>query len=129
MERAAQCRFEVDDSRTEAFTPNEKGHARPASSGAVTTAIPSNIDEQKIIDALVAMPIHGNDDGLIPNFNVYLANLPADFYNLVSLRFVDPPAKGGYDKGRGKTGGGSASSQRRRRDAEPSGAQPGLRGD
>lgn len=48
-----------------------------------------NVDEQKIIDALVAMPIHGNADGLIPAFSVYLANTPADFYNRVAIRFVE----------------------------------------
>lgn len=49
----------------------------------------NNIDEQKIIDALVEMPIHGNDDGLIPAFSVYLANTPADYYNLLSIRFIE----------------------------------------
>lgn len=49
----------------------------------------SNIDEQAIIDALVGMPIHGNDDGLVPAFGVYLANTPADFYNQLNIHFIE----------------------------------------
>lgn len=48
-----------------------------------------NIDEQKIYNALIAMPIHGDAQGVIPAFNVYLANMPALFYNLISIRFVE----------------------------------------
>ncbi len=48
----------------------------------------SNIDEQKVINALVEIPFYGNDEGLIPAFNVYLANMPADFYNLICIRFL-----------------------------------------
>ncbi|MBA2543909.1 MAG: hypothetical protein H0V17_29975 [Deltaproteobacteria bacterium] len=50
---------------------------------------PRNIDGEKIVSALVDMPIHGNNEGLIPAFGVYLANTPADFYNLVCIRFVE----------------------------------------
>jgi hypothetical protein len=48
------------------------------------------VDEATIINALVSMPIHGDPDeaGLIPAFGVYLANMPADFYNLVCHTFV-----------------------------------------
>lgn len=34
------------------------------------------------------MPIYGNEQGLIPAFGVYLANTPADYYNLVNIRFL-----------------------------------------
>lgn len=51
-----------------------------------------NVDEEKIVSVLVDMPIRGNADGLIPAFNVYLANTPADFYNLVCIRFVEEMA-------------------------------------
>lgn len=84
-----RCAFELDDARTEpaarfdkqafAFTPKRGGeHLRSA-----------NVDEQKIIDALVEMPFCGNEAGLMPAFGVYLANTPADFYNLVCIRFVE----------------------------------------
>jgi hypothetical protein len=49
----------------------------------------SNIDEQKIVNALIEMPFYGNEKGLIPIFGVYLAAIPADFYNLVCIRFAE----------------------------------------
>jgi len=52
-----------------------------------------NIDEQKIIQSLINMPICGNEKGLIPIFGVYLAAMPADFYNLVCIRFVEEMRK------------------------------------
>ncbi|MFK7873047.1 MAG: hypothetical protein AB8C84_07740 [Oligoflexales bacterium] len=49
----------------------------------------SNIDKETIITAVSEMPIIGGEQGLIPAFNVYLANMPQDFYNLLSIRFID----------------------------------------
>lgn len=85
---ADQCRFEVDRSRTTAFVENAKKSFEftPKDSGYDTSL--SNIDENAIIDALVGMPIYGNEQGLIPAFGVYLANTPADYYNLVNIRFL-----------------------------------------
>lgn len=48
----------------------------------------SNIDKQTIIDAVVSLPIYGNEEGVIPMFNVYLANTPQTFYNLVTKRYL-----------------------------------------
>ena len=47
------------------------------------------MDEDAIQAALVGMSTNGNADGLIPAFNVYLANVPADYYNLVTIRFIE----------------------------------------
>jgi predicted hydrocarbon binding protein len=52
-----------------------------------------NIDEERIISAMKNLPMVGNANGLIPLFNVYLANIPADFYNLVSIQFVEEMQK------------------------------------
>jgi len=46
-------------------------------------------DENAITSAVAAMPIHGGGEGLIPMFGVYLARIPADFYNLACIRFVE----------------------------------------
>jgi hypothetical protein len=54
-----------------------------------------NVDEKQILDALVAMPIYGNEQGLIPAFGVYLANTPADVYNLLFIRFLEAMARQG----------------------------------
>lgn len=54
-----------------------------------------NVDMNKIVSALVGMPIYGGDDGLIPAFGVYLASTPADFYNLVCIRFIEEMAQHG----------------------------------
>lgn len=55
----------------------------------------SNIDTKSIIDAVLGMPLVGNNEGLIPVFNVYLANMPQDFYNLVCVNFVNEMEKHG----------------------------------
>ncbi|MCA9681205.1 MAG: hypothetical protein KC457_03350 [Myxococcales bacterium] len=84
---AEQCEFEV--------RPAERAPApvsRLAHDFAITTVDyerSANVDEQAIIDALVAMPIIGDQQGLIPAFGVYLANTPADFYNQVCIRFIE----------------------------------------
>ncbi|MDH5655621.1 MAG: 4-vinyl reductase, partial [Spirochaetia bacterium] len=53
----------------------------------------SNIDEDLIVHTVSQMPLFGNEDGLIPAFNVYLANMPVDFYNLICLRFLEDMEK------------------------------------
>jgi len=85
---AERCRFEVDRSRTTARVENAKKSFSftPKDSGYDSEL--SNINENAIIDALVGMPIYGNEQGLIPAFGVYLANTPADYYNLVNIRFL-----------------------------------------
>jgi len=86
---APECRFVVDANR---LTPINR---YPKKSFDFTTKTntkflhSSNVNEQKIIDALVKMPIYGNEKGLIPAFGVYLAAMPADFYNLVCIRFIE----------------------------------------
>ncbi len=85
----AACVFELDATRTEAIAGN---HKRPLEFVAKTGGDylhSTTVDEAKIIDALVAMPIQGDAEGLIPAFSVYLANIPADFYNLACIRFVE----------------------------------------
>ena len=83
------CKFAIDYSRT---APINFSHKKAISSNTLSATNyqnQSNIDEQKIIDALVEMPFIGNEQGLIPAFNVYLANTPADFYNLICIRFLE----------------------------------------
>ena len=87
------CKFEIDRSRT---TPIARSQKQSLDSLSIKTADyqnDSNIDEQKIINALVDMPFIGNEAGLIPAFNVYLANTPADFYNLICIRFLEAMQK------------------------------------
>lgn len=93
---APACRFEILDradapgryeKKTIDFTPR-----------ATPDLPPSNIDANKIVKALVDMPIHGNTEGLIPAFGVYLASTPADFYNRISIEFVDAMTKVGLGK-------------------------------
>ncbi|MFZ3231504.1 MAG: hypothetical protein WA160_14955 [Pseudobdellovibrio sp.] len=57
----------------------------------------SNINKQGVIDAVVTLPIYGNDYGLIPMFNVYLANTPQTFYNLVCLKYLEAMSNIGRD--------------------------------
>lgn len=48
----------------------------------------TSVDSQKIIDAVFSLPLFGNEEGLIPAFNVYLSHMPRDFYNLVTLNLL-----------------------------------------
>ncbi|MGV2831830.1 V4R domain-containing protein [Myxosarcina sp. GI1(2024)] len=83
------CKFQIDRSRT---TPISFSTKKAIDNIALKTPKYqnySNINEQKIIDALVEMPFVGNEEGLIPAFYVYLANTPADFYNLICIRFLE----------------------------------------
>ncbi|MBZ5709599.1 4-vinyl reductase [Nannocystis pusilla] len=97
---APACRFAVERGRTDPIARNSK---RPlefrAREGGEWLRSPA-IDEQAILDALVAMPIAGGDDGLIPAFGVYLACMPADFYNRVCIGFLAEMRR----VGRGATG-------------------------
>lgn len=92
---ADRCRFVIDRSRTTPFTSYLKHPVTfvPRKGGDFLTS--PNVDEQAIIDALVGMPIYGNDEGLIPAFSVYLANTPSAFYNSISARFVEEMRKQG----------------------------------
>lgn len=101
---AQRCRFAIDDARDEPLARNEKSPASGTGGGPRFTPRPipelpaSNIDSGAILDALVGMPIHGNTEGLIPAFGVYLASTPADFYNRISLEFVAAMSKIGLGK-------------------------------
>lgn len=85
---AAACRFELERGRSEPLARHERRpHGFEPRTGGAHVRSP-NVDEQAILDALVAMPIFGGEDGLIPAFGVYLASMPADFYNRVCTGFV-----------------------------------------
>ncbi|MCB0384438.1 MAG: 4-vinyl reductase, partial [Bdellovibrionales bacterium] len=51
-------------------------------------AINPRVDMIKIRDTVFGLPLEGNEQGLIPAFNVYLAHMPREFYNAVSGLFV-----------------------------------------
>lgn len=93
---AEQCLFGLNTSRTGQHFLNQKSF-QPSSSAAsqedIKTITSPNVDQAKIIDALVEMPIYGGQDGLIPAFGVYLANMPADFYNLLCIQYIEEMQK------------------------------------
>jgi len=82
------CLFRVDEQRVAPlahfekypvdFTQKISGHA-----------VFSNIDGISTIQSFAEMPIHGNEDGLIPVFGVYLAHTPVDFFILVSILYME----------------------------------------
>lgn len=95
---ASRCRFQVEHGREEPVVTYSKASFElptRADEGYVRSA---NVDEVAIVEAIVSMQIEGNDDGLIPAFSVYLANTPADFYNLLALRFIEAMAALGREK-------------------------------
>jgi predicted hydrocarbon binding protein len=84
-----RCEFTVED-RSEPPVVNDKHPFRlELDELGVGPGLPSNVDEQAIIDALVLMPFMGSEEGLIPAFGVYLALTPADFYNRMCIQFVE----------------------------------------
>lgn len=54
----------------------------------ITPELPSNVDKELIIDTVLGMELEGNEQGLIPTFNVYLAHTPQDLYNLMATEFI-----------------------------------------
>jgi hypothetical protein len=47
-----------------------------------------NIDRKKIISAMSKIEVQGNDDGLIPGFNVFVNMMPAKFWNSFAERLT-----------------------------------------
>jgi len=90
---ASVCRFVIERNRTEPFTHYPKKPCFFTPSTATNSVEMTTIDTQKIINTVVEMPIYGNKRGLIPAFGVYLANIPADFLNLLSIHFVEEMRK------------------------------------
>lgn len=46
------------------------------------------IDRKRIIDAMSKVGVVGNEDGLIPAFNVFITRLPTDFWNSFAVRLL-----------------------------------------
>ena len=88
MQGHSACRFDVTDGPIDDIVI-ERRRFEVAPSPVPSYVWSPNIDAQKIYEALISMPIHGDAQGVIPAFNVYLANMPALFYNLISIRFVE----------------------------------------
>ncbi len=84
----SHCLFRINSQRIKpiAHYPKQATHFKPHSR---SHAISSNIDEQHIIQTFITMPIYGNELGLIPAFGVYLSHTPVDFFNLVSILFLE----------------------------------------
>lgn len=100
MARGAPCcRFVVDRGPRDPVAPNRKEPPlRPPESPGGPYVRSPNVDEQAIIDAVVGMPLVGDDAGLIPAFSVYLASMPADFYIRIGIGFVEAMRGLGRDR-------------------------------
>lgn len=87
---APACRFAVDRGERPPIAANTKQPAlAPPTAPGGPYVRSAHVDEQAIIDAVVGIPMIGDDAGLIPAFSVYLANMPADFYNRLCIGFVE----------------------------------------
>lgn len=84
-----RCAFTVEPRDEPLLTHDRRPSGVYADLAAAAPGEHGNIDEQAIIDALVAMPFVGSDEGLIPAFGVYLALTPAELYNLMCIQFVE----------------------------------------
>jgi len=83
-----RCSFEILNDRSTPFSDFPEIAFEFKAKDTTGFARSDNVDEQTIIDAVVGMPIFGDDEGLIPAFSVFLACMPSDFYNLASYTFV-----------------------------------------
>lgn len=84
----AHCLFRINTQRLKPITnyPKQAVNFVPQIR---SHAVPSNIDEAHIIHSFTALPIYGNTAGLIPTFGVYFSCTPVDFFNLVSMLFIE----------------------------------------
>lgn len=86
------CAFDVSPSREdkpEKLNRSDQQKTLSEHGLNVTYLTCDNINESKIIQAIERMPIVGDESGLIPLFNVYLASMPSQFYSLVSCKFLE----------------------------------------
>lgn len=90
---APVCHFVIEKQRTEPFKRFSRRSISFKPIESRKNTVKTTLDMQKIIDTVVAMPVYGNKRGLIPAFGVYLANMPADFLNLLNIRFVEDMRK------------------------------------
>lgn len=96
---ASRCRFDVVRGERPPVAVLRKGETIPPPREAGGPYLRAeHVDEQAIIDAVVGMPMVGDESGLIPAFSVYLASMPADFYNQVCIGFVEAMRALGRDK-------------------------------
>ena len=66
------------------YTPLGLG---PLTEHSVQPVAENNVDYDGIYQALVSMPIQGDEQGLIPAFGVYLTHHYANYYNRISFEF------------------------------------------
>ena len=86
---ADKCLFSIDTSRTKPFLSYKRSQLPFQPNNNLKFDKRDHIDESAIIDAVVGLPIFGNEQGLIPAFGVFLGNMPADFYNFLVISFVE----------------------------------------
>jgi predicted hydrocarbon binding protein len=88
-EGCEKCIFEVISIETEKYDFSLKNFAGFSFENKKSDdEVKSNIDKSLIIETVLNMGLEGNNEGLIPAFNVYLAHTPQDFYNLVCIKFI-----------------------------------------
>tara|TARA_R110000868_G_scaffold75979_3_gene218897 strand:+ start:1273 stop:2457 length:1185 start_codon:yes stop_codon:yes gene_type:complete len=93
-----QCSFNVTKLAEAQYDFSKgKSHSFDTPKASNQAEAQSNIKKELIIETVMGMPLEGNNEGLIPAFNVYLAHTPQDFYNEVSIRFIDEMSANGLD--------------------------------
>ena len=55
----------------------------------LTLSLQTNIDRLKVIDQLSKITVTGNEHGLIPAFNVFVQQLPAEFWAGFAMRLIN----------------------------------------
>ena len=87
---ADTCTFEIDTNRKDPIQIEDAHPFTPPKSKLKREKfLKSNIDENKIHEALSKSPICGNENGLIPAFGVLMTNGPADYYSLLNIQYME----------------------------------------
>ena len=89
-EGAECCQFEITETENHPlkFEWQVPETLRSDSAKMSPAAENSRVDMVHIRDTVFGLPLEGNELGLIPAFNVYLAHMPREFYNVVSGLFI-----------------------------------------
>lgn len=89
LEGARQCSFEIAGERFETDEPASTDRVPPKKSTVTAGDLESHVDSAAIVEALLALDVGGDASGLVQAFDVYLANMPVDFYNLAANTYLE----------------------------------------
>lgn len=74
------CSYQINSSGDMKWAESLKPQPLPQFVPIPKRPLSTSVDENKIVSVVNTLPLVGNDQGLIPAFNVYLSNMYGDYY-------------------------------------------------